>query len=304
MNQIIESIFIITMAISMVYIMIHYRLRLPATPVNIYLLVGLLWIIITSGGVIDRSAAVWRMLIMSGCIAVYFSALIIPDRLIMRIIGSIGLITAVVSIVEVVITGSRASWLFDNPNITGGVLLLCSWYMYPLWIYILGMLATYSRGTLVAFGATVSGLELSRKPQYFVLAVALIFITVLIRPGTVMLRFGTWREAVQLFLDRPLMGWGPGSYHILAVNEPGHAHADNALLTIASETGIVGVAIFIAFVWRVYLVASRSQSPSRWALLATAIHQLVDCTIFWPQIGVLLSLSFALLIKENLNAKR
>lgn len=71
-----------------------------------------------------------------------------------------------------------------------------------------------------------------------------------LRPGTVEVRFGLWRIATHLFLQRPLFGSGPGTFGLLA-NEmvatggweqmPGFNHAHNAFFNLAAEAGLGGL---------------------------------------------------------------
>ncbi len=79
--------------------------------------------------------------------------------------------------------------------------------------------------------------------------VAVIYLATL-RPGTVEVRFGLWRIAIYLLLQKPLLGTGPGTFGLLA-NEmvatsgweqmPGFNHAHNVFLNLAAEAGLGGL---------------------------------------------------------------
>jgi O-antigen ligase len=112
-------------------------------------------------------------------------------------------------------------------------------------------------------------------------------------------RFGTWREAIELFLQRPLLGWGPGCYTLVAKNEPGHPHADNLLLTVAAEQGVVGLFAWLWLMVAALQMALQSRDPARFSLLGIAIHQLFDNTVFWPWPGMMLMLCLALVAKDD-----
>ncbi len=64
-------------------------------------------------------------------------------------------------------------------------------------------------------------------------------------------RVFAWREASRLFWERPMLGWGPGSFIDLSAVSPSLvwarplAHPHSGLLTLLAEHGILGAAIAV-----------------------------------------------------------
>lgn len=149
----------------------------------------------------------------------------------------------------------------------------------------LGILFTYSRGALVALGAGIAWLALTDRRRIPLLVVAALVTAVAgitfvqsspskifrveeglrakekIADYNVDTRLGAWDAAITLAVENPLVGIGPGNfrYHYGRVTDtpPGAEPlgvVHNAYLDIAAELGIIGLALFIA-----YLVLSFSR---------------------------------------------
>lgn len=106
-----------------------------------------------------------------------------------------------------------------------------------------------------------------------------------------------WQEAVRLFLERPVLGWGPGAFESLTNTPPSPLwagvaavnHPHNGLLTILVEQGALGaVAVLVllgAIGWG--LVRSYRDAPSgpgmtgllAWGLGACGVALLVNLTV-------------------------
>ena len=85
-------------------------------------------------------------------------------------------------------------------------------------------------------------------------------------------RIGVWSIGWNIFRTAPIIGYGPGSFHVLSAVEaqipPGFylVHAHNLLLQVAAEGGIVGIIVLalIAFVGcRDFILAWNISSNSR-----------------------------------------
>lgn len=104
-----------------------------------------------------------------------------------------------------------------------------------------------------------------------------------------------WQEAVRLFLERPVLGWGPGAYESLTDAPPSPLwfgvatvnHPHNGLLTVLVEQGVLGaVAVLVllaALVWGLvgaYRAAVGSTTATlAWGLGAVVATLLVNLTV-------------------------
>lgn len=106
-------------------------------------------------------------------------------------------------------------------------------------------------------------------------------------------RIYLWKAALQQISDRPLLGWGPGTYEKTAdpykapyaqfvqyPNMPvgfktkGHCH--DLYLMIAQQTGVPGLLLFLAFVGAVVRVLLKHPDPAmKWGVLAALTAFLV-----------------------------
>ncbi len=107
-------------------------------------------------------------------------------------------------------------------------------------------------------------------------------------------RLAHWQAALAMWSEKPWLGQGPGQYELAYARfrlprwpEPlGHAH--NYYLHTLAETGLVGLAAFLAFLgstlWAAGRIAWRSPTPTARAvslgafgvLVGVAVHSLVD----------------------------
>jgi tetratricopeptide (TPR) repeat protein len=106
-------------------------------------------------------------------------------------------------------------------------------------------------------------------------------------------RVGIWSVGWNIFRTSPILGYGPGSFHVLSAVEtqipPGFylVHAHNLFLQVAAEGGIIGILILVLIAgigFRAFLLAWRKASRSRRNRLAAyagtavamAVHHLFD----------------------------
>lgn len=237
-----------------------------------------------------------------GYLGLFAVVLTTPRRWIIRAVLIVGSLLAVASLAEVLVTADRARWISGNPNIQAAWLL-----PMPFLVdlrpgkALMGsaLLATGSRGGILA-AAVAFCAQKGVNWRYLLLAGLLAAVGLWgLRPETVANRFGTWREAVGLWAQKPLLGWGPGCYTLLARNELQHPHADNLLLTVAAEQGLVGLAAWIWLIVAAGQLAVQSQDPARFSLLAIGVHQLFDNTLFWPWPGIMLMICLALVARGD-----
>lgn len=203
-----------------------------------------------------------------------------------------GISLTVVILLDSLSAGGRP--IVINPNLLGSVFLLLAPYAWQ-WAAV-GLLATQSRGAaLAAWAAVGTWRQWWRKPWALATTALLVVLLVAARPATLTARWAAWNEAAALWAARPFTGWGIGSYQVLARVEPNKLHADNALLTLAAEGGLVTALAFVAVVVETTRLARTAPTGVWWALLAFGLHQLVDFTLFSPLVALPLAATLGLL---------
>jgi hypothetical protein len=121
-----------------------------------------------------------------------------------------------------------------------------------------------------------------------------------------------WQAALEMFIERPVLGVGPGTYRLRYGDYIGSEHADtkihsnNTYLELAATTGVVGLAAFLAAVALVMLAVWRSLAgrpvDRHWLLRAAILagivaflaHGVVDyflgfngtAGVFWSTLGI------------------
>ena len=94
-----------------------------------------------------------------------------------------------------------------------------------------------------------------------------------------------WGATLAGWLERPLFGFGPGSFSLafpltgyFDANEFSPRHADNALIQSLFEAGVIGVALVLPIaglvLWRALLQVQRPEA--RWSVLFVAVGTLTD----------------------------
>jgi len=113
--------------------------------------------------------------------------------------------------------------------------------------------------------------------------------------ATTQARIDHWNEAQRLAEARPVFGWGLGSY-LERSTIPDQNHADSLIFTIMAELGAIGLALFVNYSFEVvYRILTTRNNPARLAVLIWILHNLIDCTLWFPVVGVLLAVNLALL---------
>jgi len=279
------------------------RRSLPRSPLGLPLLAVLVAMLITHLFSIDRRYSAWMIVLCAGFIAVHYMAMQIPETAMRTVLRVVGWLLAAQILVEVAITGDRAAYLSGNPNVTASWMLplLFTAPVTNAWTVVsaLATLTTGSRGALL--GVSVAFCAQKAISSWALVLGGLVgaVVLALARPSTAMNRLGTWTEAAQFALERPIVGHGPGTYTELAVYEPYHPHADNLVLTIAAEQGIVGLAAWAYLAAAIAREGLRSKAPGASGLLAVGVHNLVDCTVFWPWAGIFTMAVLALIVRDR-----
>ena len=126
-------------------------------------------------------------------------------------------------------------------------------------------------------------------------------------------RLLTWRAALQLWQDFPLLGVGPGGFFwqypaylpIGALDEPNLHHPHNLWLEIATGWGLLGISWLALLLWQLWRLGQCSRSsncatrPLQAGLLAAfaagLAHAQVDAFLVLPDLALWLWLGLALL---------
>ena len=141
---------------------------------------------------------------------------------------------------------------------------LLQWIFYgALFISVVILLATFSRGALLGFLVFIFILSLLRSPKY-ILFVAIVFVITfsisqdfrdriedVYNPpadSSIRWRFDQWGEMWALYVQKPIQGYGAGTETIAHENEygfySGNHYTHNDVLRSALETGLPGVITF------------------------------------------------------------
>ena len=118
-------------------------------------------------------------------------------------------------------------------------------------------------------------------------------------------RIAMFRDAIHWIKSSPIIGYGTGSYHMLSIRDGVmHSrqylqHAHNLFLNITLDFGFVGFAAFILYVWQIITPVFTKGFIHRYsyisailltALVATAVHGMIDVPIYGVSTGLLIAL--------------
>lgn len=198
--------------------------------------------------------------------------------------------------------GRPDTWI--NPNAAASLLLLLlPWVTkaasLPMLLGLAALAVTGSRGAwwawIVALGVLIA------RPKFYIavpLAAVVAAILLTMRPSTAAVRFEVWQEAVNLFKESWITGWGPGTYSLLAVVEPGKVHPDSLPFWIMAEQGMFSFMAWSVLIANIIEKIARPGTPARLALTAWGLHQVFDCTLGYLPVGLTAALCLALLARN------
>lgn len=140
------------------------------------------------------------------------------------------------------------------------------------------LVSVYSRGAWISllFSLLIVSVLKSKKIFYLVISLLFCFILLLfiglfhnrfysffnIQDDNISQRFSIWETTMVLIKENPIIGVGPGNFgsvHLERYRKGGdkfgwwgeNYHAHNLYLQIASESGIIGLFIFIYLIWKI-----------------------------------------------------
>lgn len=180
-----------------------------------------------------------------------------------RLIGAAGLVLA---LFVVLMAGSRGVWAAVAVVVAGTIVL-----RGPRWRRVFVWLAVGAAVIVVA--AVITGLVAT-------------FIERLAATSTLSLRFAYWEETLQQWAQRPLAGWGPGSFDIVVTlgdyfdtQSYVPRHADNALIQLLGEAGLLGIGT-LALIAAAIIVGVRAAGArsSAWGVAGVILFILMSAT--------------------------
>jgi O-antigen ligase len=207
------------------------------------------------------------------------------------------------------------------------------WLVSIAGILLAAFFYTFSRSGLLALGATIFVLGIMKNRT---LLVGLIIVAILgvgassrlqerlgelagsaislgttsqtVLDPTAQLRVDSWREALRIWGDNPLLGTGYGAYQTQQtfVEEESHAAtgSDASLLNVAATTGILGLLAFLFLIWQIGRAAWQTrQELMSLGLLAAGtgllVHSIFVNSLFFAPLTLLLFISTGLVKNEK-----
>lgn len=278
------------------------RGQLPATPLDLPLILLMLIASISSWLSIWRLGSQVRLSTLIGYIAAYYFIClgVSEEKLNRNVIRAGWVLIATYLALGIYRLWVPAMSLHDlgNGNVLASVLLLILPFgqrlptrrLWWLWFVAgtLAMFSTHSRGGLL--GLLVALGVLWRVDKRLIIGAGVVSLPVLFiwKKGSAMIRLCYWRAAIEAFLSSPIVGIGPAScYQWITSRCELAPHAHNIFLTILAEMGLLGLAALGLLLWQIW--RHRRSGPAWAALCGFMVHSLVDDPIwFWaPGLGVM-----------------
>lgn len=178
----------------------------------------------------------------------------------------------------------------------------------------LALALTYSRASFLAFLVSMTVIAVSRKSaKFFLLIILLLGLTIwlLPRPGgegvrlertsTVLTRLSNWQSSFTIFSANPLIGVGFNQFRYAQraagyldssdwLSSHSGAGSDMSLLFVTATTGAVGLAAYLYYLYRLFIIPNLLLLTS---LVALIVHSFFLNSQFFPQVLLWLGLLIA-----------
>lgn len=183
--------------------------------------------------------------------------------------------------------------LYD-PNFSGAIfsasaLAFLAQGLWPVAVPLVFLLAlTFSRASFLVFVVGVVYLLYVKKKLVLLVYLAALIVFILLIPKpfgegvnlfrtfSIFSRFDSWGDGLNLFLQRPLFGWG---YNTLRSISGDRFQIDNSYLYIAATAGIFGLLSLFNLLWSALELAK--YFPFKLFLLALLAHSLFNNSLFY-----------------------
>jgi O-antigen ligase len=199
-------------------------------------------------------------------IAAMLLALLLPAELQLRRrrrVWPVAIVAAIAALAVVLMSGSRTAWL--ALLVVGVAAALLKLRPRPAVVVGTGALAI---GLLAALAFTGALASISSR---------------LLNTYTLAIRAETWSSGLATWLDRPLLGWGPGSFaavfrfqeDVPFFPDPG-GHAHNLVVQVLLEAGLIGLAALAVGVAGLAIGIWHNQRRSAYAIAGLALFGLMS----------------------------
>lgn len=203
------------------------------------------------------------------------------------------------------------------------------WYAVSAMLMVIALLLTGSRGSFAALTGTVvvisflRGFTFNKKTLFVIFTIFSLIALVVFAESNIISdyimahpfedslspRVKIWKDAFLMINEKPLFGWG-----LLATIELGEAilpnynmptiHVHNLWLTLITTMGVIGLSIYLYMKIRLFkdmfLLYKNNKDLSLLLLSINSIviiQGLVDVSLYAPQIGIVFSISGAIIAK-------
>ena len=189
--------------------------------------------------------------------------------------------------------------LYD-PNFTGAILTGIGLYLIAKnkivqSLPFVGMIAlTFSRASYLVFFIGLIYLMITNKKiklllLFLILGIAIILIPKpagegvnLLRTFSIFSRFDSWKQGINLFLAKPIIGWG---YNTLRGAGDSRFQIDNSYIYLLATTGIIGISAFIVLCFK--LIKSISDEGVKILILSILLNSIFNNTLFYIWISAM-----------------
>jgi O-antigen ligase len=177
---------------------------------------------------------------------------------------------------------SRAAWI----SIAGALLLAVILLLRIPWKVIIPALLSIIIVVIVSWSSIVSFLESNRQDSSTDLAEHIRSAANITTDASNLERINRWKAAGRMIAEKPLLGWGPGTYQflyapyqlpaertIISTNFGDRGNAHSEYIGAAADSGVPGALIYIALLVTLFIKGIRftifpTDKKSRWLMIA------------------------------------
>jgi len=234
---------------------------------------------------------------------------------------------------------------FLDPNFVGAFFVLTliilllklvklpqKWFLTFFILVFIALITTFSRGAYLAFSLSFLTMALIKKSiKLFILTLILLLILAgsffiyqhmvtlpqkVDRGQSAQQRLGSWQQGFLIFEKNPILGVGFNSYRFALreyqlastdqINSHGGASNDSAFLFVVSTTGVIGMSVYLLFLFLIFKTAWKNwRAKNIWGLVViSALIGLIGQsffanTLFYPALLGWLMLSTSQLSDNN-----